>query len=91
VQSLHAPPLWPHSVSVLPVTHTLFEQQPLQLPEPHVAAWHKPPPHVSFWAAQSSHCWPPKPHAVSLFPVTHVPPAQHPVQLSGPHVDVPLH
>jgi hypothetical protein len=86
-------------MSVVPVSHLLFLQQPAQLVELQEVLLQVPLTHASP-AAHTVQVWPPAPHAVTSLPPLHTPFRQQPTHVVVPHVElqapethllVPLH
>jgi hypothetical protein len=91
-QATQAPPPLPQRLTVLPGTHWVPEQQPVEQfagPQVVVSGLQTPPVHC--WpVGQAMHVAPPRPH-VALVLATHLPAWQQPWQLVGPHgAGVPL-
>jgi hypothetical protein len=85
-QSTQAAPPWPQAVSLVPLRHWLFLQQPAQLVHPGVPPSHAPVVtlHVLPVAAQSTQAAPDFPQAPSLVPPRHWLFLQQPEQLVHP-------
>jgi len=72
-QSTQAAPDFPHALSLVPLRHWLFLQQPEHPVHPGDTVWQTPVAALQLLpvAAQSVHASPPCPHALSLVPLRH--------------------